>query len=215
MSTALSCSHHVSRLQIPLAFVYLIESQRGWGQGRTGAGPMDTAASHETGDLWPSGTVTFLPPSPMPGLQEESLHHVRSVVEVTGLSWGPSEENPPPSRLCPAPHPSAPLPAGVPSQPMSPAGQEAEVPEGTRSRLLVLRPETQPLKEAVERNLAILFSNPHYPFCLPLSVALELFGRHLETAGETAIIQLKRLALGAGDPLAGGGGHTGCFWFGL
>lgn len=46
-------------------------------------------------------------------------------------------------------------------------------------------------------------------FHLPLSVALELFGRHLETAGETAIIQLRHLTLWAGGILAGGGGHTG------
>lgn len=53
-------------------------------------------------------------------------------------------------------------------------------------------------------------------FLSPLSVALELFGRHLETAGETALIQLKRLTLWAGSILVGRRGtHRGCFWFHL
>lgn len=66
----------------------------------------------------------------------------------------------------------------------------------------------------MERNLPSS-TCPTCLFCLPLSVALELFGRHLETAGEAAMVQLKCLTLWVGGTLAGGGGLAGCFWLGL
>ena len=72
------------------------------------------------------------------------------------------------------------------------------------------------LPEAQEKGTRVLLCLFLRLFHLPLSVASELFERHLETAGETAITQLECLTLWAGGIQVGRRWtHRGCFWSGL
>ena len=72
------------------------------------------------------------------------------------------------------------------------------------------------LQEGQKKGTCVLLRLLLCLFHLPLSVASELFERHLETAGETAIIQLECLILWAGGIQVGRRWtHRGCFWFGL